>query len=163
MAEDLANFYKVDVEKAKIAALLHDCAKNNEEEYFNKFKDKYNLDIEVLSDKIKSHQILGAIAAKEIYEIDDEDILGAIRSHTTARVDMSDLEKIIYVADAIEENRDYPGVYDLREKRFNGLNEITLEVMNQTLIFLIENGYEISTETVDARNYIIERKINGRR
>lgn len=157
-AEELSKFYGADVEKARIAALLHDCAKNNEKKYYEKYKDKYSLHEEVIENGAISHQILGRIACKEEYKIDDEEIISSIAFHTTAKKNMSKLDKIIYVSDAIEKNRIYPGVESLREKQFLGLDNILIEIMDNVIMFLVKSDFVIDYRTIDARNFYIEKK-----
>ena len=71
---------ELDEKKVMLAALLHDCAKNNEEKYFEEFKSKYNLKREeVFADIALAHAILGVYVAKEIYEVNDPEILDAIK------------------------------------------------------------------------------------
>ncbi len=108
MAERLAKMYDVSPKKAKLAALLHDIAKEYtkyERDLFCKLNDLKMADYEKRSDKIV-HSFLGAEVAKLDYKITDEQILDAIRYHTTGRPNMTTLEKIIYVSDFIEPNRD---------------------------------------------------------
>ena len=113
----LAKHYNVDVRKAEIAALLHDCAKE--------------LYPGIL------HAAKGAELAREEYGIEDEDILNAIRWHTTGRPDMSELEKIIYIADYIEPNRNQaPKLDEIRALAGASLDECVLVIMESTLAYL---------------------------
>ncbi len=116
-AIQLAKFYQEDVRKAEIAALLHDCAK---EAYPG-----------------LQHAEKGAELAKTEYGIDDIDILNAIRWHTTGRPGMSKLEKIIYIADYIEPNRNLaPNLDEIRHLATLSLDECLYAILKATLAYL---------------------------
>lgn len=113
-AMKLAEIYGCDVQKAEIAGLLHDCARDLEvEAQLEMLKDTEYAQLFSEVPKIM-HGPCGAIVAKNEYEIEDQDILNAIANHTCGRPDMSLLEKIVFVADAIEPGRDFEGVDILR-------------------------------------------------
>ena len=103
----MAMAHGADVQKALIAGLLHDCAKNLPEEEQLKLLKKHH--IEISSAEAANHALLhakaGAWLARHRYDIDDTEILDAIRYHINGRPGMSTLEKIVYVADFIEPNR----------------------------------------------------------
>ncbi len=125
-AMKLAEIYGCDVEKVEIAGLLHDCARGLESEeqlIMLEGTDFYTALSEV--PKIL-HGPCGAILAEKDFGIEDRDILNAIANHTCGRPDMSLLEKIIFVADAIEPGRDFPGVEKLRKTAYRDLNMAVL-------------------------------------
>ena len=94
------------------------------------------------------------------FGINDKDIINAIKYHTTGKEDMDIIEKIIYIADLIEEDRDFPGVEELRDLVYNKeLDKALLISFNNTIKFVIENNQLIHNRTVDARNYLIKNKI----
>ena len=163
----LARHYGADEKKAEIAALLHDCAKGMSfEEQIKKCKElKLVLDEETMACPPVIHAPLGACIARREYGICDEEILNAICYHTVGRVGMSDLDKIIYVADMIEPTRDYEGVEELREKAYNDLDAVMLAALNQCIIHNVKKGSIIHTDTIKCRNDIIERmkEKNGRK
>ena len=103
----LARIYGADMDKAYTAGLLHDCAKYLDDEQMLEAAKEHNIELEEVEKTSVQlvHAKVGAVFAKEVYGIEDEDILNAIRYHTTGRPDMSLLEKIIYVADYIEPGR----------------------------------------------------------
>lgn len=154
--------FNLDEEKVRYAALLHDCAKNLEEEYFDEFHEKYDLSREeVFEFKVLAHAILGVYAAKDIYGIEDEDILGAIRWHTTGKENMSDLEKIIYLADFIEPGRDFKEEIKIIEKALDKDFDYGLLIaMNINIKYLIDKNAIINLESIKARNYL-QRRFNG--
>ena len=104
----LAMRYEYDLEKAMLAGLLHDCAKCMPNAKKLKMAEKHRLEISDLERKnpFMLHAKLGAFLAKKKYDVEDEEILDAIRWHTTGRPEMTLLDKIVYVADYIEPKRD---------------------------------------------------------
>lgn len=158
-AQKLAAHYGVDVEKAKTAAFFHDCAKiRDEKELLDRAKD-YGL---VLSEEMKAvpqiiHSYLGAIVAQTDYGINDIDVLNAIRYHTTGRAQMSNLEKIIFLADYIEPGRSFPGVEQARALAMNNVDEAMLYCLSHTISYLLEQDEMIALETIKARNYLLEK------
>lgn len=153
----LAKKYDANEESAYIAALLHDYAKNFSEEQLKEYLIKNNLQAD--ETMLKSYQLLhGKVAAhisKVEFNIEDEDILNAIKYHTTGRRKMSKLEKIIYLADFIEENRDYSGVEQLRSIVDEGLNEAVLQALNNTIKYVLSIDGLLHINTVEARNSLI--------
>lgn len=148
--------YKLDPDKVKCAGILHDCAKYNEERYLKEFKESIkpiNLEYkEVL------HSFLGAEVAKEVYNINDIEVLDAIRFHTTGRENMTTLDKIIFLADATEPKRSYPGVKELRRLTDLSLDEACAYCLDHNIEFLIKKHAPIHPLTVLARNYLIKEK-----
>ena len=108
----LSEIYGYDKEKAYLAGLVHDCAKYFTKEQIDSYVEKYNIELDPLEvDNIAlSHSIIGSFAIQEVFNIQDMDIINAVRYHTTGRENMSILEKIIFMADMIEEGRNFPGV-----------------------------------------------------
>lgn len=156
-AINLATFYKVDVEKAKIAGLLHDCAKFKDSQYLLKRVNDFDIMLDEITVQNKEliHGPLGAKIAECVYEIKDNEILDAIRYHTTGKENMSLLEKIIYIADYIEPNRNFPGVDWFRQYAYKNLDKCLRLSMDQTIKYLVEKGKLIHLDTIKARNYLI--------
>lgn len=156
-AEKLAKLNNVNVEKAKLAALIHDCAKNMKVNDLFSVLEKNNIvldEIEKESPQIL-HGKVGAIIARENMGIDDEEVLSAVEFHTTGKENMSTLEKVIYIADYIEKNRSYDGVEVIREEAYNDLDKGVIMGLNQTINFIIKNNGLIHENTIKARNYLI--------
>lgn len=154
----LSEIYNCDKEKAQIAGLVHDCAKYFTDKQIEDYVEKFNIELDPLEIKniALSHSIVGVYVARDIFNITDEDILSAIKYHTTGRENMTLLEKIIYMADLIEEGRKFPGVEELRELTLNGkLEEALVLSFNNTIKFVIEKNQLIHPRTVRARNYIL--------
>lgn len=162
-ALELNNSLKLglDENKIKYAAILHDCAKNVEEYYFEKLKDKYNLNKDVIfKDPKIAHAILGVYVAKDIYGVDDKEILGAIRWHTTGKENMSTLEKLIYISDLIEPGRDFKeDIKTIREALNKDFDNGILVGMDLNIKYLINKHVIIDLESIKARNYL-QRSLN---
>lgn len=159
-AVELGDIYRANIDKCKLAALLHDCAKGNEKHYKEKYSDIYNRLIEKkqykeFSNPFLQHCLLGRIVAREKYEVEDEDILNAILYHTTGRVNMTIYEKIIYLADKTEDGRDYPEVDDIRKASIIDLNSAIIISINNNIKYLIDRNQEISVNSILLRNQLI--------
>lgn len=157
-AVKLAKIYGEDVDKARIAGLIHDCAKYvGDEEMINCYKNHGNkLDEVEKNMPTILHGKVGSYVAKEIMGVYDNDILNAIAYHTTGRVNMSILEKIIYIADYIEPSRDFPTVDTLRNIAFNeDLDKAIIFSFNNTIKYIIDGNQLLHKDTIEARNYML--------
>ena len=138
-AESLAMRYGVDMTKAAVAGLLHDCAKCIPNAQKLKMCKKNGIEMTEMEEKNPSllHAKLGAYLAKEKYGVDDPEILSAITWHTTGKPDMSMLDIIIYMADYIEPNRDKaPNLKQIRKLCFENIEEALYQVLEGTLAYL---------------------------
>ncbi|WP_343337866.1 hypothetical protein TPELB_32030 [Terrisporobacter petrolearius] len=163
-AVKLSEIYKCDKEKAEIAGLVHDCAKYFTDEQIEDSIKRFNVELDPLevNNIALSHSVIGSYVAVDIFNIKDEEIINAIKYHTTGKENMSLLEKIIYIADLIEEDRNFPRVEELRELTYSGkLEEALLLSFNNTIKFVIDNNQLIHPRTIKARNYILEELIIG--
>lgn len=163
-AVKLSEIYKCDKEKAEIAGLVHDCAKYFTDEQIEDSIKRFNVELDPLevNNIALSHSVIGSYVAVDIFNIKDEEIINAIKYHTTGKENMSLLEKIIYMADLIEEDRNFPRVEELRELTYSGkLEEALLLSFNNTIKFVIDNNQLIHPRTIKARNYILEELIIG--
>lgn len=160
-AVKLAAFYGEDINKAKIAGLVHDSAKNmKDDEIINILENNgYNIDVMYKKTPNIMHGLVGSIIAKSLMGISDEDILNSITYHTTGRKNMSVLEKIIYISDYIEPMRNFPGVSELRELAYKDLDEALLLSFDNTIKYVISRGQLLHFDTIEARNYIIFSKM----
>ena len=125
-AAALAMAYGCDLEKARVAGLLHDCAKCIPDEKKIKLCEKNKIEISEIEAQAPFllHAKLGAFLAKEKYQVEEEEILSSIRWHTTGKADMTMLEKIIYIADYIEPNREKaPNLAKIRQTAFYDIDE----------------------------------------
>lgn len=156
-SKKLALLHNIDVEKVTKAALLHDCAKFIDRKYLLKMAIDFDI---ILSDIMKRnpeliHAPLGAELARSKYNIDDSEILNAIKYHTTGRKNMTDLDKIIYISDYIEPYRKFQGVEDVRQWAYIDLDKALFLAINQSITFLIHKNRLIDKNTIEARNQLI--------
>lgn len=160
-AIELAKTYGEDEEKSALTALTHDIAKEMTIEEYYKYAEENNIKLSK-DDKMCTsvlHGIIGADIVKKKYGFTDE-MCRAIYYHTTGITNMTLLGKIVYVADKIEDSRDYPEAEALREK-FNqseSLDEFILyDIDYYTLPKMIEKRKAIHPNTINVRNEIIEK------
>lgn len=153
-AVKLARIYGEDEEKAELAALFHDMAKHFKGENLNYYVKHLGLDSKYLGNSNLAHGKIAAALMKKDFNVDDEDIIGAVSYHTTGKENMSLLEKIIYIADAIEPNRDYPGVVELRELAFKDLDKAIIMSMENTIKRVDELGGYLDDDTIKALEYL---------
>jgi len=141
----------LDESKVKIAATLHDCAK-----YLDHTKVKgFTLPNDVPAPVI--HSFLGAFVAEKVLGVTDLEILDAIRYHTSGKANMSTLSKLIFVADMVEEGRDYEGVDKLRELYEKAdFEKCFVECLKEEFIHLLNKKQYIYAETVNAFNYYVK-------
>ena len=161
-AIQLCSIYNCDVEKAKIASLLHDIAKQMSEDKSSQLIDKYNIQLDEL-EKSKMQLLdskLATAIAKYEYNIQDIDILNAVSYHTTGRDNMTKLEMIVCLADYIEENRTFKGVDKIRELSKINLEYALYYALNKTIIHLAENNEQIHLNSIKARNFLLEKSKN---
>ena len=136
-ATAMAMQFDVDIKSAEIAGLLHDCAKYMDDNKCLDYCKKYKLHVTEVEKRnpFLLHGKIGAHMANELFGVVDEDIINAIRNHTTGRPDMSPLEKIIFIADYIEEGR----------KKFDSLEEarkLAYEDIDKTMAFVLYHTIE---------------------
>ena len=160
-AVKLAELYGADTEKARLAGLLHDITKNMPDEEQLELMDKNGVVLTELerSSRKLYHAISGAWVVEHELNIDDRDIIDAIRYHTTARGNMSLLEKVIYMADYVSADRDYEGADELRELAHKDFTEAMLVAVAYTVTELVEKRAQIHPDTVDAWNTEVKKSI----
>ena len=163
-AESLAMRYGVDMTKAAVAGLLHDCAKCIPNGQKLKLCKKHNIEVSELEKKNPSllHAKLGAYMAKKAYGVQDEEILDAIRWHTTGKPEMSMLDMIIYMADYIEPNRDKaPNLREIRKLSFLNIEEALCRVLESTLSYLKEGNIDAIDPMTKSCYEFYLKKLNG--
>lgn len=159
-AVELANLYGADTEKAYVAGLLHDVCKNlKDEEQLQFFTSSAIMltDAQRVSPKVW-HAMSGAYYVENIIGIDDEEIISAVRYHTTGKADMSLLEKVIYIADFTSSDRTYPDVDVLREIVNKDLDGGIIYALRHTIVSLANKNMVIQPETLEAYNFLIGSK-----
>lgn len=150
----LGEKYGVDIEKVKVAAILHDCAKIENKTNLLKMASKFD----IILDNVMEHNIelihgpLGAKIAEREYGIEDPEILDAIRYHTTGREEMTMLDKIIYISDYIEPRRNFFGVEEVRKVTMENIDAGVLLALENTIKFLMEKDRLIHVDTINSRN-----------
>lgn len=162
-AERLAPKFGVDVEKAKLTALLHDCAKNLDEatgENFFVLCQKYGVKLDecAKNESALVHAFLGAAVAYKEYGIEDNEILEAIYYHTTARANMTPLEKLIYIADMTEPGRTIEQAKEIRRLVEVDIDEALIYAIGCSIKHVIKKGTLIHPDSVHALNYLIEHR-----
>ena len=155
----LAKKYGASPEKASIAALTHDYAKERPDEEFKMVIVRDGFDPELLNyNNAIWHGLVGASFVERELGITDAEILHAIRVHTTGAAKMSLLDKIIYVADYIEPGRDFPGVQDARATAWADLDEAVAFETKHTLAHLLAQEQQIYPKTIETYNYWVAKK-----
>ncbi|NCB30589.1 MAG: nicotinate (nicotinamide) nucleotide adenylyltransferase [Clostridia bacterium] len=152
----LAQRYGVDPAKARLAAFLHDCAKDNTAELAR----LYGLRVEDSPEPIR-HAPVGAAHAKWAYGITDQEVLQAISLHTVCGSNMTALDKIIYLADKIEPGRSYAGMEEIRQAAARSLNEGMLSCIDHTAAHLTKTGQRMHPATIAAREEIQNQQKRG--
>lgn len=155
-AAALAMAHDVDITKAQVAGLMHDCAKCLPGKKKLKICAQKHMEVNAYEQKnpFMLHARLGAVLARDEYGIQDPEVLSAIEWHTTGKPEMTMLEKIIFIADYIEPGRwkaeDLPVV---RKLAFEDIDRCMYVICRDTLIFLKERGAEIDDMTQKACDY----------
>lgn len=156
---DLAKKFGFDEEKAYVAGLLHDCAKCFTKENMLNIIKRHISDIdpgELVNHKTL-HAPVSAYVAKKVFGVNDEEILSAIRWHTLGKRDMTDFEKIIFLADKIEPNTrdvEYRGKILKQLDKENGLDRALLICYKETIKSLVKRNLKICQVTIDIYNQL---------
>ncbi|MEG0978696.1 MAG: bis(5'-nucleosyl)-tetraphosphatase (symmetrical) YqeK [Oscillospiraceae bacterium] len=153
-AAKLAKLYGADEDKAYICGILHDVMKNASPDeqlsLINESGRKLS-DLEMSNQKLW-HAIAGAAYLEKTLKIDDDEMVEAVCCHTTAKPNMTMLQKIIYIADYISEDRDYEGVDEMRKKAYQDINSAVLTGTQFSIIDLANKCRAIHPNTVAAYN-----------
>lgn len=149
----LARENNVNIEKASIAGLVHDYAKQRPDADFIQVIQQERMDPELLDyGNAIWHGIVGAELIKQELQLYDEDILNAVRHHTTGAAVMSKLEQVIYMADYIEPGRTFTGVDEVRHVTHADLAAGVALQTKQTLQYLINNDRPVYPKTIETYN-----------
>ena len=155
-AAALAMCHGASVSEARIAGLLHDCAKCLSDRRQLSVCEKYGISVSELEKRnpFLLHAKVGACLAREKYGVEKEDILNAILYHTTGREEMSLLEKIIFVADYIEPGRKKASnLEEIRKLAFQDLDQAMIRILEDTLSYLEGSGGEVDPMTETTLRY----------
>jgi predicted HD superfamily hydrolase involved in NAD metabolism len=153
----LAKKYRIAKNKASLAALLHDCARRYSRPELLRQARQLGLTIDPIRQLEPKlfHGEIGARIARREFGVRSAEILKAITNHTTGRPGMSKLEKVIYLADHIEEGRDFAGVEKLRRLAFKDMDRAILASTSAMIGFLLERGLPVYQPSVETRNYYL--------
>lgn len=156
-AVKLAQRYNADVNKAETAGILHDCCKEIPKEEMLQIINSGGIILDTVEKNSSKlwHSIAGSVYVRDTLNINDEDIINSIKYHTTGRAGMSLLEKIIFVADFISDERNYNGVDIMREKAFNCLEDSMLFGLKFTITDLANRNLTIHSNAINCYNDII--------
>lgn len=155
----LAYRYGADPEKARIAGLLHDCAKYIPSEEKIVMAEQYGIPLSDCRRKNPEllHAPLGAVLAREQYGVTDDEILSAITWHTTGKPQMSLLDKIVFIADYMEPNRNHaPDLAEIRVLAFEDLDACLLRILAGTITYLKSMDAAIDPMTEKTYHYYRE-------
>lgn len=150
-AKKLAKQLKVDQEKCELASLLHDVAKYKTANDFPEFA--LPKDIPCCVPEKVIHQFLGAYVSEKILKITDREVIDAIKYHTTGRANMGTVEKIVFIADLIEEGRNYNGVDEIRQKVFSDFEQGFKFATRKLVEFLSKDEEKIYPLTIECEKY----------
>lgn len=154
-SEKLSSLHGLDVKKARLAAYLHDCQKFRKEADLREYLSNQPDGIDSKRPAEVLHGFAAAVFAESEAGISDPEILEAIRWHTTGTAGMCDLAKVVFLADMIEEDRDFKGIETLRRLSVNDLDSAMLLGLNLSLSYLIRSGKYIDPDTLHARNHFL--------
>ena len=159
MAVKLAKRYDVNEEKAALAALLHDSAKEISKDEMKELMAKYPQYAEGGESRQSPvwHGICAAILARTEWGVTDEAVLSAIACHTAGKPDMSKLDKIIYLADMSSKERDWSGVGKLRKLEMKDLDAAMLTALKQTNDFVLSQGKPLDPMSKAAYEDILQQ------
>lgn len=155
-AKELAQKFNLDPEKAYIAGLLHDCAKCfSNEKLLEIIKNNLEVEESEMLNYKTLHAPVSAYIAQTEFNVTDNEILSAIRWHTLGKLDMTDFEKIIFIADKIEPNtrdKEYSEKIRTLLEEENGLNKAMLKCYKETIKSLVKRNLKICLLTIEIYN-----------
>jgi predicted HD superfamily hydrolase involved in NAD metabolism len=153
----LARKYRVSAGKASLAALLHDYARKYPRKELLKQARRFKLRLDPVSifEPKLVHAELSALLAKRDFGVTSREVLNAISKHTIGAPGMTRLEKIIYLADHIEEGRIFSGVNKVRRLALKNLDEAIVESASSMLRYLVERRLPVHPGTVNTRNHYL--------
>lgn len=160
-ARELAKIYSLDEDKAYLAGILHDITKETDYAEQEKYMDNLGIIPTELekSNKLVYHQISGSCYVRSVLGIDDEEVLNAIRYHTTGHAEMTDFEMVIYLADLTSAERSYPDVESVRKLADNSLRDAMLCATRFTITDLANKNKLIHPDTLYCYNWLLQKTI----
>ena len=167
MAEKLADIYGADRKKAAKAAMYHDICKGKDftDDVLNGYVRRFGLDEKYINNSALSHSRIAAELMEREWGVEDQQIIDAVRYHTTGRPKMSLLEKIIFIADAAEPGRSYKGAEEIRKTAFTDIDKACLMALENTIGYVVSTGGKLDEDSVRTRDWFLktekEREKNG--
>lgn len=163
-AAELAYLHNADVEKARLAGLLHDCARDMPRNTLLHTAQAFGIVFSriELREVALLHAPVGAQLAQTIYGIKDPEVIKAIAVHTVGGADLSIIAKIVYLADYIEPNRSFAGVEKLRELAKTDLDAAMLAAYNHSIQYIINRNGLIHPATIMGRNQLLLDAVNAK-
>ena len=144
-----------EVELARIAGLLHDITKALDGPLQLTLCAEYGIVLDTFSRAFPKtlHALTGSLVAERIFG-ENENVVSAICHHTTGRANMTLLEKIIYIADYVERNRDFPGVEEMRTMAYTDLDKAVLMGLESAVAHVRRQGQGLAPATVEALEFL---------
>lgn len=156
---ELAKLYQVDEVQASLAALVHDYAKERSLSELQTLVVEKQLNPQLAKQTSEIlHGPVGAEIIQQELAITDDEILNAVREHTIGGLNMTTLSKCLFVADAIEDGRAYPGVEEARAIATRSLDDAVLYLVKHTLSYLIEKEVVIYPGTLEVYNHLVKKE-----
>ena len=159
VAKELASLYHYDMDRAYLAGIIHDIAKEFTDEENRSFVLEHHLDDSMLGDDYKKilHADIGGVIASLKYGLDPE-ICHAVASHAIGNIPMNLLDQIIFVADKIEPQKQYDGIEEERELAYHNLYEATILCIENNQKKLIRQKKRIYPKSIEVLNYLRSHK-----
>lgn len=151
-AVKLAKIYGQDQVKAELASICHDIFRGRTIKELNDLVRHYGLSEKYLNNANLSHGKLAACFMRDELGIEDAETLNAVSYHTTGRENMSQLEKIVFIADAVEPGRDYPGVEEIRNCVYENMDKACYLSLKGTVEHLVAGGMNLEDIDIDTLN-----------
>jgi predicted HD superfamily hydrolase involved in NAD metabolism len=157
-AEKLALIYKIDSKKAYLAGLVHDCTRELDMKLQLDMLKALKIEVDelTLSTKELIHAFTAEYLLKSEFNIRDEDVLSAVKFHTTGKENMTLLDKIIFLADVMEPSRSFPGVDFIRQLAIEDIDEAILAAFDSSIRFLLGRRQRIHPNTLLGRNDVLK-------
>jgi len=159
-ARKLAKLHRVDEQKVTVACLAHDAFRDVPASKLLKIARAYGIETNEME---LAHPVLlhGKVAAeylKRRFKIEDQEILEAVSAHTSGKPYMSEIAKIVFLADSLEETRVYEGVEDLRKLAEQDLDEAVIQTLRSKICYAVKKEYLLFPQTVEMWNWLLWNK-----
>lgn len=158
-ARELAGRFGLDEEKAEFAGLVHDIARALAPEELLAVARRYGIPVSDV-DRGRPYLLHAEVGAKllaETLQVDDPEVLDAVASHTFGRVGMGPLEKVVYLADTIEPDREFAGVGEIRQAARRDLDEAMSRAYRQAICHLTDKRRPLHPRTVEVWNWLCRK------